>query len=160
MRQPLLFQGVKTAPLDRSQMKLRPGARPLPGAAVYSRLTSAPNSSSQCFRKPLCSVSFYRHTHESEQMFIQHTLTEHLLCARHHFTSVNQDTISLLWSSQSFRRKQVRDNKPREFPGGPVVRTLHRHCQGLPGLNPWTGNWDPASCKALPDKKIRYCLRK
>ena len=26
-----------------------------------------------------------------------------------------------------------------DFPGGPVVRTLHFHCQG-PGFNPWSGN--------------------
>ena len=26
-----------------------------------------------------------------------------------------------------------------EFPGGPVVRTLHFHCQ-RPGCNPWSGN--------------------
>ena len=27
----------------------------------------------------------------------------------------------------------------REFPGGPVVRTPHFHCQG-PGFDPWLGN--------------------
>ena len=26
-----------------------------------------------------------------------------------------------------------------KFPGGPVVKTLHTHCQG-PGFNPWSGN--------------------
>ena len=26
-----------------------------------------------------------------------------------------------------------------EFPGGPVVRTLHLHCQG-PGVDPWLEN--------------------
>ena len=26
-----------------------------------------------------------------------------------------------------------------EFPGGPVIRTLHFHCSG-PGFNPWSGN--------------------
>ena len=26
-----------------------------------------------------------------------------------------------------------------EFPGGPVVRTLHSHCRG-PGFDPWSGN--------------------
>ena len=31
------------------------------------------------------------------------------------------------------------NGKPRELPGGPVVRTLHFHCQGL-GLYSWAGN--------------------
>ena len=29
--------------------------------------------------------------------------------------------------------------KLREFPGGPVVRTPHFHCQG-PGFSPWSGS--------------------
>ena len=31
-----------------------------------------------------------------------------------------------------------REHGQREFPGGPVVRTLHSHCRG-PGFNPWSG---------------------
>ena len=34
-----------------------------------------------------------------------------------------------------------------EFPGSPVVRTLHFHCQG-PRFNPWLENQDPASLTA------------
>ena len=30
-------------------------------------------------------------------------------------------------------------NRLWEFPGGPVVRTRHSHCQG-PGFDPWSGN--------------------
>ena len=44
-------------------------------------------------------------------------------------------------------------NKPlREFPGGPVVRTLHFHCWG-PGFDHWSGNWDPTSHAAWPKNK-------
>ena len=44
----------------------------------------------------------------------------------------------------------------REFPGGPGVRTQHFHCCG-PRFDPWSGNWDSASCTARPKKK-RYML--
>ena len=27
----------------------------------------------------------------------------------------------------------------RDFPGGPVVKTLHFHCRGY-GFDPWSGN--------------------
>ena len=30
--------------------------------------------------------------------------------------------------------------RKREFPGGPVVRTLRSHCQG-PGFDPWLGSY-------------------
>ena len=33
-----------------------------------------------------------------------------------------------------------------------MVTTLCFHCRRH-GLNPWSGNWDPASCKAQPKKK-------
>ena len=42
-----------------------------------------------------------------------------------------------------------------EFPGGLVVRILGFHCLG-PRFNHWSGNWDPASCTALPKKKKRW----
>ena len=42
--------------------------------------------------------------------------------------------------------------KPRQFPGGPVVRTPRFHCWG-PGFDPWSENKDPASYAVLPKKK-------
>ena len=44
----------------------------------------------------------------------------------------------------------------REFPGGPVVRTLRFHCQRH-GFNPWSGNQDPTSHKlqGVAEKKKR-----
>ena len=30
----------------------------------------------------------------------------------------------------------------RDFPGGPVVKTLYSQCRG-PGFNPWSGNYVP-----------------
>jgi len=30
-------------------------------------------------------------------------------------------------------------NKSRDFPGGPVSKTLHFHCKGH-GFDPWSGN--------------------
>ena len=38
----------------------------------------------------------------------------------------------------------------REFPGGPVVRTLCFQCRG-PGFDPWSGNLDPTSHMAQPN---------
>ena len=32
-----------------------------------------------------------------------------------------------------------------DFPGGPMVETLHVHCRGC-RFNPWSWNWDPTSC--------------
>ena len=55
-------------------------------------------------------------------------------------------TISLLSKSKK--------TKTGEVPGGPVVRTRHIHCCG-PGLNPWWGNLDPASCAARP-KELEF----
>ena len=42
--------------------------------------------------------------------------------------------------------------KGKEFPGSPVVRTLHSHCW-RPRCNPWSGNWDPISHTAQLKKK-------
>ena len=41
-----------------------------------------------------------------------------------------------------------------EFPDGPVVRTPHFHCQES-GFDPWSGNQDPASSAAQPQKNKR-----
>ena len=38
-----------------------------------------------------------------------------------------------------FRSKLFSSKTFREFPGGPVVRTLCFHCRGC-GFNPWSGN--------------------
>ena len=35
--------------------------------------------------------------------------------------------------------EQLSRKRNREFPGGPMVRTLHFHCQ-RPGFSPWSGN--------------------
>ena len=40
----------------------------------------------------------------------------------------------------------------REFPGGPVVRTLHFHFMGH-GFDPWLENQDPACHMAWPKNK-------
>ena len=39
-----------------------------------------------------------------------------------------------------------------EFPGGPVVRTPQFHCRGH-GLDPWSGNSDPACRTGMPKNK-------
>ena len=52
----------------------------------------------------------------------------------------------------SLKKKRIR----MEFSGDSVVRTPCFYCQG-PGLNSWLGNWDPASCKAWPEKKNLSC---
>ena len=39
-----------------------------------------------------------------------------------------------------------------DFPGGPVVNTLHFQCRGR-GFDPWSENWEPASSAAQPKKK-------
>ena len=44
----------------------------------------------------------------------------------------------------------------REFPGGPVVGTLCFHSQGC-GFNPWSGNYNPASCAAWPINNYINC---
>ena len=41
----------------------------------------------------------------------------------------------------------------RDFPGGPVVKTLRFHCGGR-GFDPWRGNWDPA-CRTVQPKKTK-----
>ena len=43
-----------------------------------------------------------------------------------------------------------------EFPGGPVVRTLHFHCRGL-GFDPWLGTKIPkAMWRGLKKRLIVY----
>ena len=39
----------------------------------------------------------------------------------------------------------------REFPGNPVVRTLHSHCRGS-GFAPWLGKSDPRCHKDLSSR--------
>ena len=34
----------------------------------------------------------------------------------------------------------LKEHTFRDFPGGPVAKTLHSQCRG-PGFNPWSGNW-------------------
>ena len=59
--------------------------------------------------------------------------------------------------------KDFKEDKPQEFPGGPVVGTLHLDCHG-PKFSLWSGNWDLASRMALPKKKkkqkINHSFRK
>ena len=38
-----------------------------------------------------------------------------------------------------------------DFPGGPVVRTLHIHCRGH-GCDPWLGNEDPHMPSVVAEK--------
>ena len=40
----------------------------------------------------------------------------------------------------------------RDFPGGPVAKTLGFHCRG-PRFDPWSGKSDPACCMAQQEKK-------
>ena len=47
------------------------------------------------------------------------------------WTLVRQAPLSMGFSRQEYWC--------REFPGGPVARTLHSQCRG-PGFNPWTGS--------------------
>ena len=37
---------------------------------------------------------------------------------------------------------KVQENKQRDLPGGPVVKTLRFHCRGR-RFDPWSGNQDP-----------------
>ena len=46
----------------------------------------------------------------------------------------------------------------REFPGGPVVRTLCFHCWGC-RFHPWSGNYDPASRGARPNTRCESCKK-
>ena len=44
----------------------------------------------------------------------------------------------------------------REFPGGPVVRTQHVHCQGLGEIpDPWWGTKIPQAARHNHEKKER-----
>ena len=50
----------------------------------------------------------------------------------------------------------------REFPGGPVAKTLYSQCRG-PGFNPWSGNWIPqatAKTKNSQINKNKYIFKK
>ena len=46
---------------------------------------------------------------------------------------------SMIDRLEAQRQKSKIKRGPREFPGGPVVRTLRFQCLGL-GFNPWFGN--------------------
>ena len=35
--------------------------------------------------------------------------------------------------------RQIQKRMRGDFPGGPVVKTLHFHCRGL-GFDPWSGS--------------------
>ena len=52
------------------------------------------------------------------------------------------------WNPRSFLRKYCR----RDFPGGPVVKTLRFHCRGH-RFDPWLGNYDPTCHEARSEKK-------
>ena len=45
----------------------------------------------------------------------------------------------------------------RDFPGGPVAKTLGFHCRG-PRFDPWSGNSDPACCMAQQGKKKKISV--
>ena len=50
----------------------------------------------------------------------------------------------------------------REFPGGPVAKTLYSQCRG-PGFNPWSGNWIPhvtTKTKSSQINKNKYIFKK
>ena len=40
----------------------------------------------------------------------------------------------------------------RDFPDGPVVKSLHFHCREC-GFGPWSGNWGPTGPSAQPKNK-------
>ena len=48
--------------------------------------------------------------------------------------------------------KTSKIQKKRDFPGGPVVKTLRPHCRGH-RFNPWLGNEEPACRMAKKEKK-------
>lgn len=50
----------------------------------------------------------------------------------HHFDFVDEETDS----------KQLRVRVGKDFPGGPVAKTLRSQCRG-PGFNPWSGGYIP-----------------
>ena len=43
------------------------------------------------------------------------------------------------WGQIKTLTNQVKNLISRDFPGGPVTRTLHSQCRG-PGFDPWSGN--------------------
>ena len=65
--------------------------------------------------------------------------------------------VNTIWNTLGSYYQVCKEKVSREFPGGPVVRTLCFHCCG-PGFNLWLGNWDPASCAARPQKTQKTCL--
>ena len=52
--------------------------------------------------------------------------------------------MGMVWLPPSQQVSLVKGQKlgPWNFPGGPVVNTLHFQCRGR-GLDPWSGNYDP-----------------
>ena len=46
--------------------------------------------------------------------------------------------IAHMWNLKKIYTKEL-IYKTGEFPGGPVVKTLHSQCRG-PGFDPWSGN--------------------
>ena len=73
-------------------------------------------------------------------------LTSPNLTLTHSFSSFTPRTLGI----ECIASTQI--TQDQEFPGGPVVKTLHSHCQG-PGFNPWSGNWDSTSQVTWPKKK-------
>ena len=74
---------------------------------------------------------------------------------------LNSPNLTLALSFSSFTPRTLgidciasQITQDREFPGGPVVRTSHSHCQG-PGFKLWSGNWDSTSQVTWPKKKSR-----
>ena len=69
-----------------------------------------------------------------------------------------QDTFYVHPSSSLCFQDHVRSGKssyrpdPEEFPGGPVVRTCHFHCQG-PGFNPSRGTKIPQATRCVQKNK-------
>ena len=57
------------------------------------------------------------------------------------------------WLSNWTTMTQVK-SETRDFPGGPVVKTLFSQCRGH-GLDAWSGNWDPACCMIVA-KKMKW----
>ena len=49
---------------------------------------------------------------------------------------------------KTYGRKQNKKHQG-DFPGGPVVKTLHSQCRG-PGFNPWSGNQIPHAATKIP----------
>ena len=81
--------------------------------------------------------TLYQLSHQGSLIFFSLGSTKFFLCVS---STCMPLTLQTPQAARPYKTMtSIRSSNPRDFPGGPVVRTLHVQCRG-PKFDPWSGN--------------------